>query len=238
MSASERSGNPLAIFGVFIGAAGFAASLTAVYSGMRELMYTTGGACASGGPYAITQQCDSASTTMLVGGILAMLLFGALLLGATSLHGGGTTLGVGLLMWGALFGALGFNFISLSVNPPEIIDNTSGWVISGVVFWMMALGGLIPGLVAAFHAVRGKDEFGDERDVSFSSPIVRANVNFERTMPGDPAFGMSDPSEIARSQTAASTPSESAPPRQVDTSDDFVDPVTGERIKPGGGSDA
>ncbi len=238
MSESERSGGPLAIVGVFIGAAGFAASLTVVYSGMRHLMYTTGGACASGGPYAITQPCDSASTTLLVGGILAMLCFGALLLGATSWHGGGTTLGVGLLMWGALFGALGFNFISLSVNPPEIIDNTSGWVISGVVFWMMALGGLVPGLVAAFHAVRGKDEFGEERDVSFSSPIVRANVNFERSMPGDPAFGMTDPSEIARAQAASSSPSETAPPRHVDASEEFVDPVTGERIKPGGGSDA
>lgn len=232
---------------MFIGAAGFAASITCVYLGMREIMQTVGAACASGGPYAITAECPDGSTTLLTGGIFAMLFFGGLLLGATEWQGKVSTIGVGFLMWGALFGALGYNFIELSINPPEFMASTSGWVISGVVFWVMALGGLIPGVIAIFNSLRGRDEFGEpEESTKFKAPIVRANVHFERNMPGDPAHGMSDPNEIIRAQSAQagqSTPPGQAPPieqapmRQIDTADEFIDPVTGEKIKPGG-SDA
>lgn len=234
----NRQGNPLALVAVFIGAAGFAASLTCVYLGMREIMQTVGAACASGGPYEIAAECPDGATTLLTGGIFAMIFFGGLLFGATSWQGDMSTLGVGLLMWGALFGALGYNFVELSINPPEFMSNTSGWVISGVVFWLMALGGLIPGVVAIFNSLRGRDEFGQpESETKFKAPIVRANVNFERNMPGDPAYGMSDASEIIRAQTAQepqAPTTEQAPMRHVDTADEFVDPVTGEKINPGG----
>lgn len=238
MNSEAREGNPLALVAVFIGAAGFAASITCVYLGMREMMQTVGVACASGGPYQIAAECPEGTTTLLVGGVFAMIFFGGLLLGATGRQGGVSTLGVGLLMWGALFGALGYNFIELSNNPPEFMKNTSGWVISGALFWAMALGGLIPGAIAIFNSLRGRDEFGgDEQAIKFKAPIVRANVHFERNMPGDPAHGMSDPNEIVRAQTtpAAQAPAtEQAPMRHVDTADEFVDPVTGEKIKPGG----
>lgn len=243
MNQESSKANPLALLGVFIGAAGFAGSLTAVYLGMREIMTEVGGSCASGGPYAVTAECPEGATTLLIVGIFAMIAFGGLFFAATGWHGAVSTIGVALLMWGALFGALGWNFISLSMDPPEFMQSTGGWVVSGVVFWMMALGGLIPGVVALFNSLRGRDEFGQEESATeFKSPIVRANVNFERNMPGDPAFGMSDPNEIARAAAGQSSNQsgqsqvEQAPPRQVDTADEFIDPVTGEKIKPGEGS--
>lgn len=244
MNSEAREGSPLALVSVFICAAGFAASLTCVFLGMREIMQTVGAACASGGPYVVAAECPEGATTLLIGGIFAMLLFGGLLFPATTWQGNVSTLGVAFLMWGVLFGALGYNFIELSINPPEFMTSTSGWVVSGVVFWAMALGGLIPGAIAIFNSMRGRDEFGEpEEATQFKAPIVRANVHFERNMPGDPAHGMSDPNEIIRAQTAQATqssqgaPTEQAPMRQVDTADEFVDPVTGEKIRPGG-SDA
>ncbi len=138
-------GGPLPLVFVLLGAVGFSASLTAIYSGMRDLMYN-GGSCASGGPYAIQNECTGGQITLLVGGIFAMLIFGGILGMASSRFGGTSFLGAGLLMWAALFGTLGFNFIQLGFDPPAQMSGATGWIISGVVFWLMALGGLIPGL--------------------------------------------------------------------------------------------
>ena len=103
----------LAPFGVFVGAAGFAASLTCTYLAMRDLMVNSGGSCASGGPYAVAagHECGSEATLLFVG-IVALLIFGAVFAGATSAGGGpGSGMDAGFLMWAALFGALGFNFL-------------------------------------------------------------------------------------------------------------------------------
>jgi len=229
---NKRGGNPVALLGVFIGAVGFAASLTAVYRGMRDLMSTAGGFCASGGPYEIAagHQCTGSETGLLMGGIFAMLLFGGILLGATSWWGHDSIMGLGLFMWAALFGALGWNFIDLGLNPPPHTSGAAGWIICGVVFWLMALGGLIPGIWSL------RDTFKDEKhpeQAGFTPPLVRANVNFQRSMPGDPAFGMTDAAAAAAAGKAS--PAAQAPPVQASTTGDFVDPVTGEKL---GGEDA
>jgi hypothetical protein len=225
--------NPLALAGVFIGAAGFAASLTAVYRAMRDLMVNSGGFCASGGPYEIAagHQCGTGQTVLLIGGIFAMLLFGAVLLGSTGWWGGGSIMGVGLLMWAALFGALGLNFIQLGFNPPRNMSGAGGWIVCGIVFWLMALGGLIPGLMALAKSFKNE---ADPAATTFTPPLVRANVNFQRSMPGDPAFGMTDPNAAANAGKPA--PPDQAPPTRASTAGDFVDPVTGEHLK--GGADA
>ncbi len=224
---AKGGGKIVALIGVFIGAAGFAASLTAVYEGMRSVMIDNGGFCASGGPYEIAagHQCDNGAATLLFGGIFAMLLCGGLLLGATGWWGGGSIMGVGLFMWAALFGALGFNFLQLGFDPPAHMNGT-GWVICGVIFELMALGGLIPGIMA--FADSAKDE-ADPSRTTFAAPIVRANVNFQRNMPGDPAFGMTDPAAAAAAGHPKSP--DQAPPTEAGTSGDFVDPVTGEEVK-------
>lgn len=215
-------GGPLSLFFVVVGAAGFAGGLTALYMGMRDLMYD-GGSCASGGPYAIQNQCTNDQITLLMGGIFVMLIFGGVLLGASSRYGGASFLGTGLLMWAALFGALGYNFISLGLNPPENMSGAGGWIACGVVFWLMALGGLIPGLAEVKSFVARGD---DPEPTQFESPLVRAKVPVA-PMPGFPN-GMPGAAASAPERDASGLggdPGEVAPAAGTE----FVDPVTGER---------
>ncbi|MFT4050019.1 MAG: hypothetical protein QM648_09315 [Solirubrobacterales bacterium] len=227
----KSGGGPIALAAVFISAAGFAACITAVYGAMRDLMINSGGSCASGGPYQINpeQVCSAGQTGLLIGGILLGLVFAATLVGASTWWGGSNLAGVALLEWAALFGALGFNFIQLGFNPPENMSGAAGWIVCGIVFWLMALGGLIPGLMSVGRFFKLDAEGQPDRPL-FSAPIVRANVHFERSMPGDPAQGMSDPAEIA----AQTSDKQRATPVEAKVDGGFVDPVTGERT---GGDD-
>lgn len=207
-------GGSLPLIFVLLGAAGFSASLTAVYSAMRDLMYS-GGSCASGGPYAIQNECTGGQVALLVGGILAIIVFGGVLAAASSRYGGASFLGAGLLMWAALFGALGFNFIQLGFDPPQNMHGAAGWILSGVVFWLMALGGLIPGLAEVKSFVAR----GDRPEPSmFTPPLVRAKATVA-PMPGFP-HGLPG---------AASQPEPDQPvrPRPASSDGPFIDPVTG-----------
>lgn len=230
-SGGGRSANgALGLVATFIGAAGFAACLTGVYMAMRDLMINSGGACASGGPYAINpdQVCSTGQTALLMGGIVGGLVFaGILVYGSEKFTG--SYMGVGLLLWAALFGALGWNFIELGLNPPESLSSgATGWIISGVVFWLMAIPGLLLGLknVVDYFKTSANPEAAKP---IFDAPIVRANVVFERNMPGDPMFGESDPSRMSGPPA-----SEQAPEQRIESTNDFIDPVTGERT---GGND-
>jgi hypothetical protein len=220
----DRCGGVFALLLVFVGAAGFAASLTTVYRGMRNVMLESGGFCASGGPYQINpgQVCSSGQGALLIGGVVAGLVFAGILIAGSGWYGGGRLAGVGLLLWAALFGALGWNFLQLGFDPPAQMNGAIGWIVSGVVFWLMALGGLIPGLISLASYFKNADRPPAESS-SFREPLVRANVEFTRTMPGDPAFGSSNPGSPPPAGRATSVASE------------FIDPVTGERH--GGGND-
>ncbi len=228
VKAKNDGGGPIALVAVFVSAAGFAACLVCVYMGMRDLMINSGGACASGGPYQINpdQVCETGQMVLLFGGIFVGLVFAGLLVGASSWWGGIGLSGVGLLLWAALFGALGFNFLQLGFDPPENMSGAAGWIVCGVVFELMALGGLIPGLMAVGSYFKSADKPVEEKS-AFNRPIVRANVDFVRNMPGDPMFGESS----AASTTNAGT---EPTPTRIDTADSFIDPVTGERM---GGDD-
>ncbi len=161
--------------GVFAGAAGFAAGLTCVYLAMRDLMVESGGSCASGGPYAVAagHECGSEATLIVVG-IVALLFFGGLFAAATAAGGGpGSGMDAAFLMWAALFGALGFNFLQLGFDPPPSMDGAGGWIVSGIVFELMALGGLVP---LAWSVREMVQRGGASEEPLFRGPIVRANV--------------------------------------------------------------
>ncbi len=224
-------GGPLPLVFVLLGAVGFSASLTAIYSGMRDLMYN-GGSCASGGPYAIQNECTGGQITLLVGGIFAMLIFGGILGMASSRFGGTSFLGAGLLMWAALFGTLGFNFIQLGFDPPAQMSGATGWIISGVVFWLMALGGLIPGLAEVKSFVAR----GDAPEPSmFKEPLVRAQAPVQ-PMPG---FAHGFPGAAAPGTESATGPDPAQSPEPARNAevpepggrDTFIDPVTGESVE-------
>ena len=148
--------------GVVIGAAGFAGGLVATYLGMRHVVEKTGGYCASGASaYEIQHPCPKSDTELLLFGILGMVVFGLVLAGFVA-RCNGSTFGVGMLMWAALFGSLGFNFLDLGNS-----------IVSGVVFELMALGGLLAAGSILVGWLRHPEEHG-KPVFDYSSVITAA----------------------------------------------------------------
>lgn len=155
--------------GTLVFAAGFAAALTSAYIGMRDVIRTSGGFCASGGPYVIAHHCASGQTKALTFGMLGLFVLGGGYAGFTAWVEG-PLLGAALLMWAAIFGALGWNF----VYPPH---GRSGYMATGVVFWAMALGGLVPALLLALGWLRRRgDPEPAPAPAAPTRPLVRAAV--------------------------------------------------------------
>ncbi len=106
-------------------------ALTWTYLGMRAVM-DVGGACAEGGPYVIDQPCPDGSGFLVLGipVILVAMFAGsivAVMLKAPTLL---------LPMWAGLFGSLGWNFLDYGINADG--GEATGWIVCGVVFWLMA----------------------------------------------------------------------------------------------------
>ena len=154
------------------GAAGFTACLASVFTGMRDVMRTDGGFCASGGPYVIAHQCSGGVMRLLMVGILGMLVAAACYAGGTSALGRPGS-SAGLAAWTALFGALGWNFISLGLHPLARQGVSTGWLASGGVFWLMAAGGLVAFLAIVAGDLRDAGRPGTAVGVQ---PLVRAAV--------------------------------------------------------------
>lgn len=156
---------------MLVGAAGFSLGLTALYRGMRSVMIEAGGFCASGGPYEIANECSGGQITLTFVGVFVMIGFGLMFAGASN-AAGGSGMGAAFLMWAALFGSLGFNFLQLGFDPPDGSGLAWGWIVPGVVFELMALGGLIP----AIQMVREWAQRGGEPEEIFKPPLVRAQI--------------------------------------------------------------
>jgi hypothetical protein len=156
---------------VLVGAAGFAACLRSAFTGMRDVMVTDGGSCASGGPYVPAHPCTGSDMRLLIAGILgALVALGILAAGTAWVGRSGLT--PGLLAWAALFGTLGWNFLSLGLHPPAGQSGAAGWLIAGVVFWLMALGGLVPAIGQIASAFRTAGRAGPL--TAATQPLVRA----------------------------------------------------------------
>ena len=158
----------------FAGATAFTACLLALVNGMRDVMQTDGGFCASGGPYVIAHQCSSSDIHLIMIGI-----FGALI--AAGFYAGGSAgLGskaasAGLILWAALFGTLGWNFVSVGRH-----SGASGMLFTGVLFLAMAVGGLIPLLLRLADDLR-RPASRPSPVIPGMQPLVRAAVP---TVPG------------------------------------------------------
>jgi hypothetical protein len=154
---------------VIAGSAGLTACLRAASAGMRDVMVSDGGSCASGGPYVVAQPCSSADMRLLLVGILGGLVAAAILAGGGAAFGRASS--GGLLAWVVLFGLFGWNFISQAVHPARQ-QGSGGWLISGVVFWLLAVGGLVPLLSGVLSDLRTA---GRPDPVAASmQPLVRA----------------------------------------------------------------
>jgi hypothetical protein len=138
---------------------GFAAALVSLYLGMRDVMRTSGGFCASGGPYVVAHQCSSSDVKLILFGVFGMLWAGfGVMIGLALLRG--PLLAAGLLMWTALFGVLGWNFLSLGFSPPPAQTGGGAWIACGVVFELMAAGGLIPVVMMLVSGTRERTSNG------------------------------------------------------------------------------
>jgi hypothetical protein len=107
-----------------------AVCVTWAFWSMRAVM-EIGGACADGGPYVSAAPCPdgAALIAIAVPVMIATAIFGS----AVATAAGAPNLLVP--MWGALFGALGWNFLEYGVQGPGVVW---GWLVCGVVFWAMA----------------------------------------------------------------------------------------------------
>lgn len=111
------------------------AAVTLAFFAMRSIM-EVGGTCASGGPYAIRQQCpDTAWVFGLafpLGAVGIGCIFGSRLPTRNSYV---------LLAWSAIFLALGANFVIYGINPPAPATGIQwGWLSCAFVF--LPMGGL------------------------------------------------------------------------------------------------
>lgn len=158
-----------------IGAAAFTACLWSVAAGMRDVMRLDGGSCGTGGPYVVAHQCSGGDVRLLMIGIFGGLLSAALYAGGTSALGRPVS-AAGLVAWCAMFGALGWNFISQYLHPIAGQSGSVGFLIPGVLFELMAIGGLIP----LFGGIKDDLRRGNRPDSTFAGfsgpPIVRAAV--------------------------------------------------------------
>jgi hypothetical protein len=133
--------------GTALAAAGVAASITAVYMGLRDLMVESGGTCAKGGPYVVASECSSGQVALLFGGVIAMLLFTGLHAAVTH-WADGPNIGWPAIV-GLMFVALGWNFIDLGLDPPNQDGTGTAWLVCGLLFWLMALGFMAPAAIRA-----------------------------------------------------------------------------------------
>ncbi|HEX3618425.1 MAG TPA: hypothetical protein VHU61_17900 [Solirubrobacteraceae bacterium] len=162
-----------------VGDIGFIAAVVALYRGMRDVIVQNGGFCASSGPNTLApgHHCSGSDTELVLYGMLGVFLIGGIALAATS-AAGWSPLGFGLAAWVVVFGALGYNFISLGTNPLHGSSGSGGWIVTGIVFWLMALGGAVPAVALAAEWLRRGGS--PEPPPSPAFPIVRAVVNQDR----------------------------------------------------------
>ena len=123
--------------------------LTWTFFSMRAVM-GVGGACADGGPYVSAQPCPDGSWLIAVA-VPVMLL--------TAMFGSAAAMSVGapnllIPMWGVLFGSLGWNFLEFAFKGDGVVW---GWLVCGVLFWLMAAPAVVAILVGVKNAVLPPD---------------------------------------------------------------------------------
>ena len=165
---------------------GLAASITAVWLGMRAAM-SLGGSCASGGPYEVAVQCPDGLGLLMFLAFPVGFLSACVIVWKGARLGGGWT-GLAALAWPALFLSLGWNFLESGVSPSWGGGPELGFLIPGVIFvlmggiplvvWIRARGDapIVPG-VAGTRARSDVRELRDLRDaMAAAARTARANA--------------------------------------------------------------
>jgi hypothetical protein len=131
---TARVGSTLVIFASL---ALLTVGLTWLYLGMRSVM-EIGGACAEGGAFVPIRPCPKGIPLIMIGGIWGGLIACGVYVWQAFRHHVPNLVG---FAWPALFLSLGYNFFDYGFDPPvEDYGLVWGWIICGVVFFLM--GGL------------------------------------------------------------------------------------------------
>ena len=129
-------------------------TLTWTFFSMRSVM-NVGGSCADGGPYVSSQPCPDAS--FLIAIAIPVMLITAMVGSAAALSINAPNLLIP--MWGVLFGSLGWNFLEFAFSGDDIVW---GWLVCGVLFWLMAAPAVY-GILVASQERRGPAEQATRR---------------------------------------------------------------------------
>ena len=144
-------------------------SVTLLFLGMRAVM-DVGGACADGGPYVSAQPCPRGVPLAMIGGMFGLFGAAGLIVWFGSQIGKGAA-AIVALGWPALFLALGLNFMDYALNPPDGEPTPVwGWLIPGILFWLIGGAPLAVGLLAWREARAGRPGNRLSRQVVTSVP--------------------------------------------------------------------
>ncbi|HSQ21435.1 MAG TPA: hypothetical protein VLQ52_01360 [Coriobacteriia bacterium] len=113
---------------------GLTCCIALLFLAMRPIM-DVGGFVAVGGPYEIAHPAPD-WVLLFPASMLGLFVFGGL---SVALDNRGWGMSLLLPGWMGLFLALGGNFGYYGFNPPGASGLAWGWIVSGVVFWAMAL---------------------------------------------------------------------------------------------------
>lgn len=196
------------IGGYLAGIAVGTTSITLLFLGMRAVM-DVGGACADGGPYASTQPCPTGVPVVMLTGMIGLFVATGLIVWFGSLIGKGAA-AIVALGWPALFLSLGFNFLDYALHPPDTETTPVwGWLVPGILFWLMGGAPLAIGIAAWRQARSGRPGNRLSRQVVTGIAVTRRRPRPVETRP-EPAPMATDPE--ARSVDAAARAVSSEPP--------------------------
>jgi hypothetical protein len=144
-------------------------SITLLFLGMRAVM-DVGGACAEGGPYRSAQPCPEGVPLAMIGGMFGLFGAAGLIVWFGSQLGKGAV-AIVALGWPALFLSLGLNFMDYAFHPPDTESTPVwGWLIPGVLFWLIGGAPLAIGLLAWREARAGRPGNRLTRQMATSVP--------------------------------------------------------------------
>ena len=198
-------------------------SITLLFLGMRAVM-DVGGACADGGPYASAQPCPTGVPLALIGGMFG--LFGA----AAMIVGFGSRIGTGAASivavgWPALFLSLGFNFMDYALHPPDTEPTPVwGWLVPGVLFWVMGAAPIAIGFLAWREARAGRPGNRLSQQVATSIPsraVIFATRPVAGRRPADPRVEITPGAWGAPRPTSSGGAAEPGAP-SLDLADDLT----------------
>ncbi len=143
------------VVGYLAGIAVGTMSITLLFLGMRAVM-DVGGACADGGPYVTAQPCPTGTPVAMVGGMFGLFGAAGLIVWFGSRIGGAAT-AIVALGWPLLFVSLGYNFLDYGLHSPDGEPGVAwGWIIPGLLFWIMGIAPVVVAVAAWREARAGR----------------------------------------------------------------------------------